>query len=244
MLVKGGRQLDMLGARGTPEGKMKRAILAACLLAAMAAAARAHNFGVTTTWNREISRLVFARCASCHHEGGTSFPLTTFREVQPRAVAIKEAVLSRRMPPWGAVKGFGSFRNDRGLTQEQIELLTRWVDDGAPRGNNPRQLPLAPNFQEPAPETLPEDVILVSGERVLTQPLALDGLQPERVSNGSMQVVAALPDGSIQPLVWLYQYQEGHKHPFLFRRVLELPAGTVIRGVPRGSTVALIPFAK
>jgi hypothetical protein len=84
----------------------------------------------------------------------------------------------------------------------------------------------------------------VSGERVLTEPLALDGLMPERVPSASMQVVAALPDGSIRPLVWLYQYQEGHKHPFLFRHVLRLPAGTVIRGVPTGSTVALIPAAK
>ena len=210
----------------------------------MAAAARAHNFGVTTTWNREVSRLVFARCASCHREGGTSFSLMTYKDVQPRAVAIKEAVLSRRMPPWGAVKGFGSFRNDQGLTQEQIELLTRWVDDGAPRGNNPRQLPQAPGFEEPAAAMLPKDVILVSGERVLAAPLALDGLQPERVPNGSLQVVAALPDGSIQPLVWLYQYQDAHKHPFLFRDVLRLPAGTVIRGVPPGSTVALIPAAK
>src|SRR5262245_48453489 len=150
---------------------MTRAALAACLLAAMAAAARAHTFGVTTTWNREVSRLVFSRCASCHREGGTSFPLMTYQDVQPHAVAIKEAVLSRRMPPWGAVKGFGSFRNDQGLTQEQIELLTRWVDDGAPRGNNPRQLPPAPRFDEPEAVTLPKGTILVSGERVLTEPL-------------------------------------------------------------------------
>ncbi len=38
---------------------------------------------------------------------------------------IKEAVLSRRMPPWGAVKGFGHFRNDQSLSQDQIELVTK-----------------------------------------------------------------------------------------------------------------------
>ena len=27
------------------------------------------------------------------------------------------------MPPWGAVKGFGEFRNDQGLTAEQLELI-------------------------------------------------------------------------------------------------------------------------
>jgi mono/diheme cytochrome c family protein len=221
-----------------------RAVLTACLFAAMAAAAGAHNFGVATTWNREISRLVFARCASCHREGGTSFSLMTYQDIQPRAVAIKEAVLARRMPPWGAVKGFGSFRNDQGLTQEQIELVTRWVDDGAPRGNNARLLPQAPRFDAPPPVMIPKDAILVTGERVLKEPLALDGLQPERVPTAPMQVVAALPDGSIQPLLWLYQYQEQHGHPFLFRQVVRLPAGTVIRGVPPGSKVTLIPAAK
>ena len=57
---------------------------------------------------------------------------------------IKDAVLSRRMPPWGAVKGFGSFRNDQSLSQEQIELVTRWVDGGIRRGNNPQMLPAVP----------------------------------------------------------------------------------------------------
>ena len=46
-----------------------------------------------------------------------------YQDVQPRAVDIKEAVLSRRMPPWGAVKGFGEFRNDQGLTQVELELI-------------------------------------------------------------------------------------------------------------------------
>ncbi len=71
----------------------------------------------------------------------TSFSLMTYLDAQPRANAIKDAVLSRRMPPWGAVKGFGHFRNDQSLTQEQIELITKWVDGGIRRGNNPRLLP-------------------------------------------------------------------------------------------------------
>jgi hypothetical protein len=41
-----------------------------------------------------------------------------YTEVQPRAVAIKEAVLSRRMPPWGAVKGYGDFRMIRGFPKK------------------------------------------------------------------------------------------------------------------------------
>ena len=39
------------------------------------------------------------------------------------------------MPPWGAVKGFGDFRNDVALTPEQIELIVSWVSGGAPEGD-------------------------------------------------------------------------------------------------------------
>ena len=70
----------------------------------------------------------------------------TYLDAQPRANEIKAAVLSRRMPPWGAVRGFGSFRNDQSLTQEQIELVARWVDGGIRRGNNPAMLPKPPSF--------------------------------------------------------------------------------------------------
>ena len=45
------------------------------------------------------------------------------------------------MPPWGAIKGFGEFRNDQALTQEQIELIVDWIQNDAPRGNNRRALP-------------------------------------------------------------------------------------------------------
>ncbi len=69
-----------------------------------------HDFVTTSiTWNREISRIFFDRCASCHNEKGTAFSMMTYAEARPWAVAIKEEVLSRRMPPWGAVKGLASF---------------------------------------------------------------------------------------------------------------------------------------
>jgi hypothetical protein len=51
----------------------------------------------------------------------------------------------------------------------------------------------------------------------------------------SMQIIAALPNGSVEPLVWLYEYQDSFPHVFEFRRPLQLPAGSVsgIRGDAR-----------
>ena len=55
---------------------------------------------------------------------------------------------TRSMPPWGAVKGFGSFRNDQALTQEEIDLVERWVNGGSPEGN-PNDLPARPKIAPP-----------------------------------------------------------------------------------------------
>jgi len=225
---------------------VKRLALVVLVLMAAAGELRAHDpNGVPITWNREVSRIVFERCASCHREGGTAFSMMTYQDAQPHASAIKAAVLSRRMPPWGAVKGFGAFRNDQGLTQEQIGIISDWVEGGVTRGNNRNALPPAPKFEAPAPFSVPADALAVTGPVTLTRPLTIDGVFPERVPAAvSMQVVAALPNGDVQPLVWLYEYEDRYRHPFLFRKPLELPAGTVVRGVRPDATIRLLPAVR
>jgi mono/diheme cytochrome c family protein len=213
------------------------------LLSALALSLQAHDVSKNpVTWNREMSRLVYDRCGSCHRDGGSSFSLLTYRDAQPRAISIRDAVLSRRMPPWGAVKGFGDFRNDQALTQEQIELVAGWVVGGMAKGNNPNALPALPKFEAPAGFLEPINRIAVRGTLTLTQAVSLDGVLPETIPVGtSMQITAVLPTGSVQPLVWLYEYRERYRHPFLFRKPLMLPAGTVIRGVQPPARIFLLP---
>jgi mono/diheme cytochrome c family protein len=220
---------------------MRRAVAAAALALAVCADLRAHDVSTTPiTWNREISRIFYERCISCHRPGGTSFSLTTYPDVQPRAVAIRDAVLSRRMPPWGGVKGFGDFRNDEALTAEQIELITDWVQDDTPKGNNARMLPPMPKFSDAPAVTAPADAVRVADTLTLKSALLLDGLLPERATDGT-RIVATLPDGRVEPLLWLYGYSEKFRHPFLLRKPLTLPAGTIIRGVTPPASVLLLP---
>ncbi len=56
-------------------------------------------------------------------------------------------VISRRMPPWSAAKGFGDFRNDRSLTPVEIELITSWVDGATPVGPSLNAVPATPQPQ-------------------------------------------------------------------------------------------------
>ncbi|MQA29913.1 MAG: hypothetical protein GEU82_08755 [Luteitalea sp.] len=210
------------------------------LLAVCWTGAAAHGGGASVTWNREVSRLVYDKCASCHRPGGTAFSLMTYLDAQPRANEIKDAVLSRRMPPWGAIKGFGTFRNDQSLTQDQIELIRRWVDGGIRRGNNPRMLPKVPEFTE-ATSPVRRPARRIAGVVTLLNPLILDGLIPEKVAPGrSLRIVAMLPDGRVEPLVWLHDYDTRYAHAFLLRKPLHLPAGTTIGGVPSDSVIDLL----
>jgi hypothetical protein len=220
-----------------------RVLLVISLCCGLGAVVAAHNIGVTpVTWNREISRLVFDKCASCHRPGGTSFSMMTYQEVQPRLVEIKTAVLTRRMPPWGAIKGFGEFRNDQALTQEQIELIVDWIQNDAPRGNNRRALPDQPKVTEIPPYQLPAGTMRVTGTTRLSRAVLLDGLMPDRIApTQSARLIASRPDGSVEPLVWLHEYDDRHPHPFLFRKAITLPAGTVISGVPNDAVIGLIP---
>ena len=111
-------------------------------------AVQAHDVITTkVTFDREILRLFNAHCISCHREGGSAFSLETYSAARPWAKAIGEEVLTRRMPPWGAVKGFGDFRNDQGLTAEQLELVVDWEEGGAPEGEE-KDIPPAPKFPD------------------------------------------------------------------------------------------------
>ena len=201
-----------------------------------------HSRSTAVTWNREISRIFFDKCVRCHRPGGTAFSLLTFLDAQPRGNAIKQTVVSRQMPPWGAVKGFGQFRNDESLSQEQIDLVARWVNGGIRRGNNPNLLPKMPEVSARPGTAAQKGGISVSGHLVLKQTLVVDGLMPERLGGEpSMQVTARLPSGQVVPLVWLHGYDSRYPHPFLFREPIRLPPGTVIQGVPNSAVVSLIP---
>jgi len=146
------------------------------------------------------------------------------------------------MPPWGAIKGFGDFRNDEALTPEQIELMVDWIQNDAPRGNNRQALPATPQFSAPPVYTPPGALIEIRGSLTLKQPLMVDGLMPRKVASGqSTRITAVLPNGAVQPLLWLHAYDQRFSHPFLFRKSINLPAGTVIRGVSRDDVIELIP---
>jgi len=196
------------------------------------------------TWSREISRIVYKRCASCHHEGGPAFSLMTYTEARPWAKAIKEEVLERRMPPFSAIKGFGELRNDKAITQEELHLIADWVEGGSPEGE-PSLMPKPPDFNTPAdatdkpPKTGAE--VVVDGRLELTHPETFVGARAKGLAEGaSVKAIAQLPDGAIEQLIWIYDYKPKFDQTYYFSKPLSFPAGTKIETYPAAGSLALL----
>ena len=51
------------------------------------------------TFSREISRLLYSRCASCHRQGGSAFSLLTYPEARPWAQRSKRRFWSAACRP-------------------------------------------------------------------------------------------------------------------------------------------------
>lgn len=104
--------------------------------------------GKQVTFTKDVAPIFNAKCAECHRPGDSApFSTLSYKDVRPWAKSIKEKVSNRTMPPWHADPHFGQFKNDRSLSQKEIETIVAWVDGGAVEGN-PKDLPPAPKFNE------------------------------------------------------------------------------------------------
>lgn len=85
---------------------------------------------------KDVLPILQQRCQQCHRPGEIGpMPLLTWQQARPWAKAIREAVLTRKMPPWFADPRFGHFANDRRLSKTEIDIIASWADHGAPEGD-------------------------------------------------------------------------------------------------------------
>jgi peroxiredoxin len=88
------------------------------------------------TYAHDISRILQRRCQECHRSGEVApFALNGYDDAVEHSAMIKEVVIQRRMPPWHADPRYGHFTNDRRLTQDEIDKLVEWTDNGTPMGD-------------------------------------------------------------------------------------------------------------
>src|SRR4026209_1454505 len=82
------------------------------------------------TFNRDVAPVLYAHCTECHRRGQIApMSLVPFVETRAWRRAIRRMVVERRMTPWFADPHVGAFSNDPTLSDREVDLITRWVDD-------------------------------------------------------------------------------------------------------------------
>ena len=154
------------------------------------------------------------------------------------------------MPPSQAVKGFGRFEDDYGLTQREVDQIVAWVDGGTPKGDDkdlPPDLGLTGNKNKDdshtsalktiairATEEIPALVehhriessvrVPADAEAVAIRPLLFPFAK-------SLEVTAFRPDGTNEVLVWAEDYHYDWQPTYYFKGAVPLPKGTRVRAV-------------
>jgi hypothetical protein len=116
------------------------AVLALPLTASAQAAAKS-----APTFTKDVAPIFREKCEACHRPDSIApMSLVNYEDARPWARSIKTRIATRQMPPWHIDKSVGiqKFKNDRSLSDQQIDTIVKWVDAGAPKGD-PKDMPPA-----------------------------------------------------------------------------------------------------
>lgn len=143
------------GSLGTLSGKARRAPLPAAP-------------DPPVTFNRDIAPIIFQSCSTCHRPGEAApFALLNYLDVKKHARQIADVTRARTMPPWLPEPQALKFADDLRLPATQIDLIQKWVAQGAVEGN-PADLPPSPKFVEGW--RLGEPDLILTAEKPLVLP--------------------------------------------------------------------------
>src|ERR1700678_3226354 len=107
-----------------------RVVFASLALSAVAFAAPAPPF------YKDVLPVLENNCQGCHRPGEPGpMSFMSYESTRPWAKSIRQAVVSKTMPPWFADPAHGHFSNDRSLSAADINTLVSWVDTGAKAGD-------------------------------------------------------------------------------------------------------------
>jgi hypothetical protein len=124
--------------------------LSTCAL--FAAAPKDPNF------HKDVEPILQSRCQSCHRPGEAApMSLITYSDARPWAKAIRNALLTGKMPPWSPDPRYGNFSNNLSLTEGEKSTIVRWIDAGTPEGKRsdaPKPRVFSEGWNIPTPDVV------------------------------------------------------------------------------------------
>jgi hypothetical protein len=142
------------------------------LLLPLSAAAQSPASPEEVTFSEHVAPILYENCVKCHRAGGVApMSLMTYEEARPWAPVIKYKTGLRdkigTMPPYYLERDIGiqQVKDDERLSEEQLQLIASWADNGALQGN-PENLPPLPEFSNTKEWRLGEPDLIVPLEDV------------------------------------------------------------------------------
>ena len=84
----------------------------------------------------DVAPILQSKCVACHTQGGMGpFAMDSYQTVKTMAPMIREALRTKRMPPFHSDAHWGNWSNDMLLSSGQIKTVINWIEAGAPRGD-------------------------------------------------------------------------------------------------------------
>jgi hypothetical protein len=99
------------------------------ILAGWALQAKAEN----VEFYKDVMPLIESRCITCHSHEGVSFSYENADEAYALRMAITDAVVNERMPPWLPEAGHQVYVDDFSLTAAEKAVFADWAEAGYPR---------------------------------------------------------------------------------------------------------------
>lgn len=97
------------------------------------------------SYHKDIRSVVQQRCLGCHDKNGIGpFELTSYASIKTRQALIRDAIQKRRMPPWLADNTCNDYKNNFDLSDQERDMIIKWIDDGLVEGD-PK------DYKEPPP---------------------------------------------------------------------------------------------
>src|SRR5207344_1374005 len=126
-------------------------------------ASSSSGFAQSLTWSENVASILYDHCVRCHRPGEIApFSLLTYDDAYAHQTTIAAQVDSHNMPPWPADESYYHYLDENFLSQNEIDIIDDWVNDGAQEGN-PDLAPDVPVFPEGSQLGTPDTVLSFAG---------------------------------------------------------------------------------
>ncbi|TNE88723.1 MAG: hypothetical protein EP330_13675 [Deltaproteobacteria bacterium] len=159
--------------------------------------------GGAPTWHQDIAPIVAENCGSCHTDGGIApMSFDTYEQADAAAFAMLAAIDRGQMPPFLAQETEDCaptrpWKDDMRLSDEEIALITEWIEADRPEGNPNKATelppPRDPSIADPSVSLPFQNSFVVEGDHDLFQCFVLDPGNTENMWVDAIQLVPGNP---------------------------------------------------